>query len=134
MIILSIIKRINSLLDNPHSNIRTNKNGSYWVSGYSEPFRRFPGLVGKKYIIPSFIKAEGGIKHLSTRTLKVRETIKNRELAFMLKIIIQNPSSETVINNVYPDELDFWQDLLKDAVQGEIHVFDLESGQEVQVA
>lgn len=52
----------------------------------------------------------------------------------MLKIIIQNPSSETVINNVYPDELDFWQDLLKDAVQGEIHVFDLESGQEVKVA
>lgn len=59
---------------------------------------------------------------------------KERELEFMLKIVIQNPSSETIINNVCPDELAFWQDLLKGAVRGEIKVFDAESGQEYQVA
>jgi len=52
----------------------------------------------------------------------------------MLKIVIQNPSSETIINNVYPDELDFWTDLLEGAVQGEIKIFDVDSGQEYQVA
>ena len=52
----------------------------------------------------------------------------------MLKIIIQNPSSETVINNVYPDELDFWRDLLDGAVRGEIRVVDMTSGKEIQVA
>ncbi|HEY9745503.1 MAG TPA: hypothetical protein V6C99_04740 [Oculatellaceae cyanobacterium] len=48
----------------------------------------------------------------------------------MLKIVIQNPSSETVINNVWPEQLDFWHDLLDGAVQGEIRVLDAESGQE----
>jgi hypothetical protein len=52
----------------------------------------------------------------------------------MLKIIIQNPTSETVINNVYPDELDFWRDLLDGAVRGEIRIVDMDSGQEVRVA
>lgn len=52
----------------------------------------------------------------------------------MLKIIIQNPTSETIINNVYPDELDFWRDLLDGAVRGEIKVIDMASGQEYQVA
>lgn len=52
----------------------------------------------------------------------------------MLKIVIQNPTSETVINNVDPDELDFWTELLEGAVQGEIKVFDTTNGQEVRVA
>ena len=52
----------------------------------------------------------------------------------MLKIVIQNPSSETIINNVYPDELAFWRDLLDGAVQGESKVFDSFSGEEYQVA
>ncbi|HEY9685390.1 MAG TPA: hypothetical protein V6C52_00285 [Coleofasciculaceae cyanobacterium] len=51
----------------------------------------------------------------------------------MLKIVIQNPSSETIINNVCPDELDFWKDLLDGAVRGEIKIFDAD-GQEYQVA
>jgi hypothetical protein len=57
-----------------------------------------------------------------------------RELAFMLKIVIQNPSSETIINNVWPDQLEFWTDLLDGAVQGEIKILDMDSGQEYQVA
>jgi len=52
----------------------------------------------------------------------------------MLKIVIQNPSSETVINNVHPEELEFWRDLLEGAVQGDIKVFNLDNGEEYQVA
>lgn len=52
----------------------------------------------------------------------------------MLKIVIQNPSSETIINNIYPDELEFWRNLLDGAVQGEIKILDAVSGQEYQVA
>ena len=52
----------------------------------------------------------------------------------MLKIVIQNPSSETIINNVYPEELDFWRTLLDGAVKGDIKVFDTDSGEEYQVA
>ena len=52
----------------------------------------------------------------------------------MLKIVIQNTSSETIINNVWPDQLDFWKSLLDGAVQGEIKVLDADSGQEYQVA
>jgi hypothetical protein len=48
----------------------------------------------------------------------------------MLKIVIQNPGSETVINNVSPDELAFWKELLDGAVQGEIKVFEAETGRE----
>ena len=44
----------------------------------------------------------------------------------MLKIVIQNPTSETIINNVYPDELPFWEALLNGAVKGEIKVIDLD--------
>lgn len=58
-----------------------------------------------------------------------------RELAFiMLKIVIQNPSSETIINNVYPEELEFWRNLLDGAVQGDIKVFNIDNGEEYQVA
>ena len=59
---------------------------------------------------------------------------KERELGFMLKIVIRNPHSETVINNVYPEELDFWKELLDGAVRGDIQVIDVASGQEYQVA
>jgi hypothetical protein len=52
----------------------------------------------------------------------------------MLKIVIQNPTSETVINNVHPDELEFWNQLLEGVVQGEIKVFDAENGTEFQAA
>lgn len=53
----------------------------------------------------------------------------------MLKIVIQNPSSETIINNVFPEELEFWKDLLDGAaVRGEIKVIDTNSGEEYQVA
>ena len=52
----------------------------------------------------------------------------------MLKIVIQNPSSETIINNVYPEELEFWKNLLDGAVRGEIKILDAISGQEYQVA
>lgn len=48
----------------------------------------------------------------------------------MLKIIIQNPASETIINNVYPDELAFWKELLEGSVQGVIRVVDAVSGLE----
>jgi hypothetical protein len=48
----------------------------------------------------------------------------------MLKIVIQNPSSETIINNVCPEELGFWRNLLDGAVRGEIKVFDVETGLE----
>lgn len=44
----------------------------------------------------------------------------------MLKIVIQNPTSETIINNVYPDELPFWEALLNGAVKGEIKIIDLD--------
>lgn len=66
-----------------------------------------------------------------------QERRKERVDIFMLKIVIQNPGSETVINNVSPDELAFWKDLLQGAVQGEIKVFEAETGREypgVQVA
>ncbi len=52
----------------------------------------------------------------------------------MLKIVIQNPSSETIINNVSPDDLDFWQDLLEGAVRGDIRIVDMESGLDHQIA
>ncbi len=52
----------------------------------------------------------------------------------MLKIVIQNPTSETIINNVYPEELEFWKNLLDGAVRGEIKILDAVSGQEYQVA
>jgi hypothetical protein len=52
----------------------------------------------------------------------------------MLKIVIQNPSSETIINNVYPEELEFWRDLLEGAVQGDIKVFNIDNGEEYRVA
>jgi hypothetical protein len=48
----------------------------------------------------------------------------------MLKIVIQNPTSETIINNVYPEELEFWRNLLDGAVRGEIKVLDADSGEE----
>lgn len=51
----------------------------------------------------------------------------------MLKIVIQNPSSETVINNVHPEELEFWRKLLDGAVRGEIKVLDAD-GRESQIA
>lgn len=43
----------------------------------------------------------------------------------MFKIVIQNPSSETIINNVHPEELDFWRELLNGAVRGEIRILDV---------
>ncbi len=49
----------------------------------------------------------------------------------MLKIIIENPSSETIINNVCPDELDFWRDLLDGAVRGNIRIIDVLSNEQV---
>jgi len=49
----------------------------------------------------------------------------------MLKIIIENPSSETIINNVFPDELDFWRELLEGAVRGNIRVVDMLSNEQV---
>ena len=49
----------------------------------------------------------------------------------MLKIVIQNPSSETIINNVFPDELDFWKELLDGAVRGEIKIIDQDSGRQI---
>lgn len=52
----------------------------------------------------------------------------------MLKIVIQNPSSETIINNVWPEQLEFWKELLDGAVRGEIKVIEADSGQEYQVA
>lgn len=52
----------------------------------------------------------------------------------MLKIVIQNPCSETIINNVWPEQLDFWTSLLDGAVKGEIKVLEAESGQEYRVA
>ncbi len=47
--------------------------------------------------------------------------MKERALAFMFKIIIQNPNSETVINNVYPEQVPFWESILEGVVQGEIY-------------
>ncbi|MGE0199595.1 MAG: hypothetical protein AB7P76_01365 [Candidatus Melainabacteria bacterium] len=44
----------------------------------------------------------------------------------MLKIVIQNPDSETVINNVWPDALPFWEALLDQAVRGDIHIVALD--------
>jgi hypothetical protein len=52
----------------------------------------------------------------------------------MLKIVIQNPSSETVINNVFPDELEFWKNLLDGAVHGKIKILEADSGKEYQIA
>jgi hypothetical protein len=52
----------------------------------------------------------------------------------MLKIVIQNPSCETVINNVFPDELDFWKNLLEGTVCGEVKVLDQVSGYEALIA
>jgi hypothetical protein len=49
----------------------------------------------------------------------------------MLKIVIQNPSCETVINNVCPDELPFWKALLDGAIQGEVKVLDQANGSPV---
>lgn len=41
----------------------------------------------------------------------------------MLKIIIKNATSETVIHNVYKEDLAFWRDLLDHAnVKGEVIV------------
>jgi hypothetical protein len=48
----------------------------------------------------------------------------------LLKIVIQNPDSETVINNVGVEELGFWYELLDGAVHGQIKVYDAESGLE----
>ena len=50
--------------------------------------------------------------------------------AMLLKIVIQNLESETVINNVGVDELGFWYDLLDGAVHGQIKVYEAETGQE----
>ena len=52
----------------------------------------------------------------------------------MLKIVIQNPTSETIINNVYPEELEFWRNLLDGAVRGEIKILNADSGEEYQDA
>lgn len=52
----------------------------------------------------------------------------------MLKIVIRNTKSETVINNVYPEELEFWKELLDGSVRGDIKVIDVASGLEYQVA
>lgn len=51
----------------------------------------------------------------------------------MLKIVIQNPNSETVINNIHPDELEFWCTLLDGAVEGDIRIVDLD-GNDYQAA
>jgi hypothetical protein len=47
----------------------------------------------------------------------------------MIKIIIQNQACETVINNVQPEDLDFWRELLNGALQrGQVQIIDLSSG------
>lgn len=39
-----------------------------------------------------------------------------RELEFMYKIVIQTQDSETVINNVQPEDLAFWRELLEESI------------------
>lgn len=41
------------------------------------------------------------------------------------QIIIQNPTSNTVIHNVHPDELHFWQNLLSESnIRGDVQIID----------
>ena len=51
-------------------------------------------------------------------------------MCLMLKIVIHNPESETVIANIATDDLSFWLSLLDGAVQGEIKIYEMESGRE----
>lgn len=48
----------------------------------------------------------------------------------MLKIVIQNPSNKTVINNVFPEELDFWKNLLQGSPCGEVSILEQSSNLE----
>jgi len=48
----------------------------------------------------------------------------------LLKIVVQNSDSETVINNVGEDELHFWFSVLEGSVNGDIKVYDSETGLE----
>jgi hypothetical protein len=50
---------------------------------------------------------------------------KDKELGFMVKILIQNHTSEVVIHNVEDDDLDFWTALLGDAfLRGDARIID----------
>ncbi|MBY0449279.1 MAG: hypothetical protein K2X01_01465 [Cyanobacteria bacterium] len=45
--------------------------------------------------------------------------------AIVYQIIIQNPTSNTVIHNVHPDELHFWQNLLSESnIRGDVQIID----------
>jgi hypothetical protein len=48
----------------------------------------------------------------------------------MVKIVIQSNSCETIINNVHLEDLDFWEEMLRDAMQrGEVQVIELTTNQ-----
>lgn len=46
----------------------------------------------------------------------------------MVKIIIQSASCETIINNIHLEDLDFWEEMLKDAMlRGEVQIINVGS-------
>lgn len=50
----------------------------------------------------------------------------------MMKIVIQNQDCETVINNIQPEDLIFWQDLLdKPWLEGRVKIIDLDTQHQV---
>jgi hypothetical protein len=48
----------------------------------------------------------------------------------LLKILIENPASETVVHNVPVEDLDEWLSLLGECAHGKIRVLDAETGQD----
>lgn len=46
----------------------------------------------------------------------------------MMKILIQNQTCETVINNIEPEDMDFWRGVLNEALlRGEVQIVDSDS-------
>jgi hypothetical protein len=43
----------------------------------------------------------------------------------MFQIVIHHPKSETVIHNIFPEELEFWKERLYGSVQGEIRIVEM---------
>jgi hypothetical protein len=49
----------------------------------------------------------------------------------LIKIVIHNPNSETVVHNVQPPDLTHWLTLLGECAKGIIRIYDEDTGLEI---
>jgi hypothetical protein len=69
---------------------------------------------------------------LATLTLLIPSVfVEAKRDPLLIKIVIHNPNSETVVHNVQPPDLTHWLTLLGDCAKGIIRIYDEDTGFEI---